>query len=62
MEEIYIIIQIDMKIQCKECWKEIEKRGNRELCIKCTNKKNKEIQAKYREEYRALLNDIKNND
>lgn len=32
-----------MKIQCQSCWKEIEKKGNRVLCIKCSNKRDKEI-------------------
>lgn len=62
MEEIYIIIQINMKIQCKECWKWIEKRVNRELCIRCTNKKYRELQAKYREEYKNLSTNNKEND
>ena len=46
MEKIYI--------NCKECWKVIEKKCNRVLCIKCANIRNKEVAKKYREEYRKM--------
>jgi len=41
------------KIKCKNCWKEIEKKWNRELCIKCTNKRQKENARRYRESKRG---------
>lgn len=36
------------------CWKEIEKKGRREICIKCANKRDHENSKKYREEYRQI--------
>lgn len=39
-----------MKIKCQNCWKEIEKKGQRVLCIKCSNKKDHEMAAKRREQ------------
>ncbi len=39
-----------MKIKCERCGKEMEKKGNRVLCIKCTNLRNKEVAIKYRAE------------
>lgn len=42
------------KIKCKMCWKEIEKKGRREVCIKCANKRDHENSKKYREEYRQI--------
>lgn len=44
----------DMKIKCLRCWKEIEKKGRREICIKCANKRDHENSKKYREEYRQM--------
>lgn len=35
-------------INCKNCWKQIVVKNNRVLCIKCTNKRNKEVQDAYR--------------
>lgn len=42
------------KIKCKMCWKEIEKKWVREVCIKCANKRDHENSKKYREEYRQM--------
>lgn len=39
----------DMKIKCKNCGKEIEKKGTREICIKCSNIRDKELAAKRRQ-------------
>ena len=50
-----------MKINCKNCWKEIEKKWPREYCIKCRKLKDREIQAEYREK-RKLLNSNKSTD
>ena len=36
------------QIQCKNCWKRIEMKMWRELCIKCTNQKYRESQAALR--------------
>ena len=41
-------------IKCERCGKIIEKKQNRTLCIKCVNIRNKEVQAKYREELREM--------
>ena len=43
-----------MLIKCERCGKEIEKKQNRTLCIKCVNLRNKEVAKKYREEYREM--------
>jgi Zn finger protein HypA/HybF involved in hydrogenase expression len=43
-----------MKIKCERCGKEMEKRGNRVLCIKCTNQRNKEVAKIYRDGYREM--------
>ena len=46
-------------INCWNCGKLIEKKGNRTLCIACTNKRSKEMAAarrntvEYKEHYRA---------
>ena len=37
-------------IKCKDCWKEIERKGKRERCVKCANIRNREVAKKYREE------------
>lgn len=39
-------------IQCKMCWKSIEKKGRRELCVHCTNIRNREVAKEYREKYK----------
>ena len=39
-----------MKIKCRVCGKEIEKKGKRLLCVHCTNVRNREIAKKYRDE------------
>ena len=61
MEEIYIIIQEAMLINCERCWKEMVKKWPKKYCSKCRKIMDKELQAKYREEYRLLLAEIKNN-
>ena len=38
-----------MLINCKRCWKEIEKKWPREYCIPCRKVIDREIQAVYRE-------------
>ena len=30
-------------IRCENCWKQIEQKGNRVLCIKCSNKRDKKM-------------------
>ena len=39
-------------IQCRQCWKTIQKKGKRLLCVHCTNVRNREIAKKYRDEYK----------
>ena len=38
-------------INCQKCWKQIEQKGNRVLCIRCSNKRDREIARKYREDH-----------
>lgn len=38
-------------IKCEACWKVIQKRNQRTLCIACTNARSKEIAKIYREEH-----------
>ena len=38
-------------IKCNRCWKEIEQKGTRVLCIRCSNQRDKEIAKKYREDH-----------
>lgn len=42
-------------IQCERCWRSIEKKNNRVLCIPCANLRNKEVSKKYREEHREEI-------
>lgn len=36
-------------IKCEDCGKEIEKKWRRVVCVKCANKRNKEVAKAYRE-------------
>jgi hypothetical protein len=51
-------------IACKICQKIIEKKGNRELCIHCTNIRSRELAAAKRatpeyKEYQKRMHDMK---
>ena len=54
----YVLIILPMKkvmIECKRCQKIIEKKGNREYCIACSNKRDKEIAKIYREAHKEEI-------
>ena len=54
----YVLIILPMKkvmIECKRCWKLIEKKGTREYCIACSNKRDKEIAKIYREAHKEEI-------
>ena len=36
-------------IKCERCWKLIEQKVHRVLCIRCSNQRDREIARKYRE-------------
>lgn len=44
------------EIQCKRCWKRIQQKGTRVLCIRCSNQRDKEVARAYRE---AHLDELK---
>ena len=48
-----------IKINCKRCWKEINKQWPREYCIKCRKAVDREIQARYREQRKLLSSNDK---
>lgn len=52
----YVLIILPMKkISCQKCWKTIEKKGSRVLCIACSNKRDKEIAKIYREAHKEEI-------
>ena len=38
-------------IKCERCWKLIEQKVHRVLCIRCSNQRDREIARKYREDH-----------
>lgn len=42
-------------IQCENCWKTIEMKVNRKLCIKCSNKRNHILDAERRKAKQGLV-------
>jgi hypothetical protein len=44
-----------MLIKCESCWKEIQQRWRRTLCIACSNKRDKEIAKIYREAHKEEI-------